>query len=66
MNEFEKKVRKALIDRDVTARDLANELGISVSYISEILKGTRKADAQKARIMEFLGIGDDEDEQDDC
>jgi transcriptional regulator with XRE-family HTH domain len=66
MNEFEKKVRKALIDRDMTARDLANELGISVSYISEILKGTRKADAQKTRIMEFLGIGDDEDEQDDC
>lgn len=66
MSTFEKKVRKALIDRDMTAGDLADALGITASYVSDILKGSRKADAQRARIMEYLELkGDEEDEIDD-
>lgn len=39
MSEFEKQVRHALIDRDMTMTDLANELGITISYVSDLLKG---------------------------
>ena len=65
MSTFEKQVRKALIDRDMTAADLAQALGVTPSYISDILKGSRKADAQRARIMEYLALKGDEDETDD-
>lgn len=66
MSTFEKQVRKALIDRDMTAADLAQALGVTPSYISDILKGSRKADAQRARIMDYLELkGDEENEDDD-
>lgn len=56
MSEWEKQVRKALIDKDMTISDLASELQISVSYLYEILKGTRKSDEQKQRIKNLLGL----------
>ena len=65
MNEFEKAVRHALIDRGMTLTDLANSLDLSIGYVSDILNGNRKAEMQKVRIKEFLQIGD-EDGQDDC
>jgi transcriptional regulator with XRE-family HTH domain len=43
MTEFEKKVRHRLIDLGWTISRLADELGVSVSYVFEIMKGTRKA-----------------------
>lgn len=63
MSEFEKKVRHALIDRNMSMTDLASELGISVSYLYELIKGTRKAEDQIARIKSFLGLTDEDDEQ---
>lgn len=63
MSEFEKQVRHALIDRNMSMTDLASELGISVSYVFEIIKGTRKAEEQKARIRKFLNLDGEEDEQ---
>ena len=65
MNEFEKAVRHALIDRGMTLTDLANSLDLSIGSVSDILNGSRKAEMQKVRIKEFLQIGD-EDGQDDC
>ena len=59
MNEFEKAVRHALIDKGWKLSRLADELEITVSYLFEILKGTRKAEAQKKRICEILGIEGD-------
>lgn len=56
MSEFEKQVRKALIDKEMSLSDLANELQISVSYLYEILKGTRKSDEQKQKIKNLLGL----------
>lgn len=61
MSEFEKQVRHALIDRDMTMTDLANELGISVSYVSDLLKKKRENQEQLQRIKDFLGITDTED-----
>lgn len=61
MSEFEKQVRHALIDRDMTMTDLANELGITISYVSDLLKGKRTNQEQLQRIKEFLEITDTDD-----
>ena len=51
---------KLLIDRDMTMTDLANELGITISYVSDLLKGKRTNQEQLQRIKEFLEITDTE------
>lgn len=58
MNEFEKAVRKALIDREMKLSDLAEKLGISISYLYDILNENRKAEHQKKRIIEILELED--------
>ncbi len=58
MNNFEKEVRKALIDRNMNLSDLAKVLNISLSYLYDILKEARKGSKQKKKICIFLGIED--------
>lgn len=56
---FENRVRKALIDHDMTQADLANELGISSAYLSDLLKQKRtgaKAQERIKTIKKFLNI----------
>lgn len=43
MSEFEKQVRHALIDRDMTMTDLANELGITISYVRNLIDQFQKS-----------------------
>ena len=65
MSEFEKQVRHALIDHDMTMKELAEQLEITVSYLHDIVTGKRIAEHQKQRIRQFLSIegGDDHGEQ---
>lgn len=56
MVNLEKEVKKALIDHEMTMGDLASELGISISYVSDLIKGKRTNDGQINRIMCRLGI----------
>lgn len=56
MTEFEKQVKKALIDRNMTMTDLAEALGITISYVSDLIKGKRKNQAQIDRIKGFLSL----------
>ena len=63
MSEFEKQVRIALIQQGKTLTNLATELGISISYLYEIIRGTRKAEEQKQRIRTLLGLDMESDEQ---
>lgn len=63
MSEFEKQVRIALIQQGKTLTNLASELGISVSYLYEIIRGTRKAEEQKQRIRNLLGLDMETNEQ---
>lgn len=58
MLEFEKQVKKALIDRDMTMTDLAKALGITISYVSDLIKNKRKNQTQIARIKDFLNLSD--------
>lgn len=63
MSDFEKQVRIALIQQGKTLTNLASELGISVSYLYEIIRGTRKAEEQKQRIRNLLGLDMESNEQ---
>lgn len=62
MSDFEKQVRIALIQQEKTLTGLADELGISVSYLYEIIGGTRKAEEQKQRIRTLLGLDTENNE----
>lgn len=59
MSEFEKLVRHALIDNNMSMSQLAEKLGISVSYAYELIKGSRKNEEQKAKMKDVLGITED-------
>lgn len=59
MSEFEKAVRKTLIDRDMKLTDLADQLGISLTYLYDILNENRKAEHQKKKIIEILELEGD-------
>lgn len=59
MSEFEKQVRHALIEKGMTVSDLAKELGLSVSYVHDIMTGKRKGTTQVERIKKFLSIDAD-------
>ena len=61
MSEFEKQVKKALIDRNMTLTDLAEALGISLSYVSDLIKEKRTNEDQLARIKNFLNLSDESD-----
>jgi transcriptional regulator with XRE-family HTH domain len=65
MSDFEKQVRIALIQQEKTLTNLATEMGISVSYLYELLKGTRTAEDQKQKIKNLLGLDIVSDEQTD-
>ncbi|PEK28215.1 MULTISPECIES: helix-turn-helix domain-containing protein [Bacillus cereus group] len=55
-SSFGIEVRKVLLERNLTLTVLASELKISVSYLSDILKGSRKGKKQKKAIVELLGL----------
>lgn len=56
MNNFGMKVRVKLLELDKTMLSLANDLGITNAYLSDILRGNRKAETQKKRIADMLNI----------
>lgn len=56
MPEFEKVVKKALIDHDLTMGMLADRLGISIAYVSDLIKGKRNNKNQIERICCELQI----------
>ena len=53
---FGKEVAKALIDKGWENRDLAEALGVSDTYITDILQGKRKATKKKKEMAEILGL----------
>ena len=55
--EFEIAVKTALIKNEkLNLSKLAKELGISAAYLSDIIRGNRKANFQKKKLCEILDI----------
>ncbi len=53
-DDFGKKVKKQLIDLNKNSKQLAIELGVSRTYLSEILNGTRKGINRRKEIADIL------------
>lgn len=54
--EFGAEARKIMFQKNIKMKDVAQEIGVSVTYISEIFKGTRKGEKQKPAIAKMLGM----------
>lgn len=55
-SEFGAEARKIMLQRNLKMKTLAEELGVSVAYVSEIFKGTREGKKYKNRIAQLLGM----------
>ena len=54
--ELKKKIRKALIDKEWSATDLANVMGISRVYMNDLINGRRISVARMEQIKKILGL----------
>lgn len=51
---FEKRVKIALIKKDMTLADLAREMDITRAYLGDLLKGNRQTQDRIAQIKDIL------------
>jgi len=58
--EFGLEARKIMLLKNIKMTDIAKQLGISVTYVGEIFKGTRPGDKYKPLIAEMLGMETEE------
>ncbi|BCX29485.1 helix-turn-helix domain-containing protein [Latilactobacillus sakei] len=59
MKPLEKTVRKRLIDFDMTLTDLSNEMGWSLQYTLDVIRGKTQGPASitnKIKILNFLEL----------
>lgn len=49
-------VKKALVDQDLTVTRLADELGVSRVYVSQVINGKSQSKVLENRILKRLGI----------
>ncbi|PEQ09145.1 helix-turn-helix domain-containing protein [Bacillus toyonensis] len=54
--QFRVNVQTALVLQETTLTELAKQLGISVSYLSDIVRGNREGKKYKSKIAELLGF----------
>ncbi|WP_025848730.1 helix-turn-helix domain-containing protein [Paenibacillus ehimensis] len=54
--EFGAEARKIMFQKNIKMKEIAQELGVSVTYVSEIFKGTRPGEKQKPLIAKLLGM----------
>lgn len=56
ISEFGLKARVEMLRRGMTITELAEKLGVSPSYVSDILRGVREGKPQRKRIAEILEL----------
>lgn len=54
--DFEMAVKRALREREMSVKNLAEKLEISVAYCSDIIRGNRKAEHMRKKIYEILEL----------
>ncbi|WP_110933291.1 helix-turn-helix domain-containing protein [Paenibacillus bouchesdurhonensis] len=57
--KFGVEARKIMLERNIKMKDVAQEIGVSVSYVSDIFKGARYGEKQKPMIAKMLGMGEE-------
>jgi transcriptional regulator with XRE-family HTH domain len=58
------KIKKGLIDKNMTQRDLAKNLKMNEQYLADIIRGRRSGNKYIVRIYKELNLDPDEDEYD--
>lgn len=58
-SNFGLEARSKMLEKKITLTALAKELGISLTYVSEIIKGTREGKSYKQKISEILEMESD-------
>lgn len=56
ISSFEMNVKSELLKKRITITELAQQLGISVAYCSDIIRGNRNAQHLRKQICEILKI----------
>ncbi|MDF2985756.1 MAG: hypothetical protein K0R50_1266 [Eubacterium sp.] len=56
MADFEKEVRKKLIDLEMSIPELCKSIGISTPYLYDVFKGNRKAKELKGKVCAYLNL----------
>ena len=51
---FGKEIKKALVDKDMTQRELAREINVNENYLTDIINGRRSGAKYKDRIVKTL------------
>ena len=60
MTEYEKKIRIAMTEKGIrTYSELAEQLGVSNCYMSDVIHNNRKATELRQKINDFLGLDGD-------
>lgn len=57
--KFGKKVKKRLVDKGMTSKELARLLGVKPQYVSKIICGERSGLKYRSQIMKILDMTDD-------
>lgn len=55
-SELGKQIKKGLIDKDMTASELADVLGTTPQYLNKILHGERSGEKYMEAICHILGL----------
>ena len=56
MTEFKKQVKKRLIDKELSVKELAKQCGVSYVYLYDLLNGNRKGSPTLLKIKKILDI----------
>ncbi|MFD2305129.1 helix-turn-helix domain-containing protein [Enterococcus termitis] len=56
MSSFKKTVKIALVEKGWSQRELARQMGITVSYLQDLLNGNRNSLERKQQIKDLLSI----------
>lgn len=59
--DWTKEVKKALIDKNITQKELADALGYSRQYVCNIINGVVTAQPAMDRVADYLGIEREEE-----
>lgn len=62
-SEFGLKARTIMLQKGIKSSALAKELGVSCSYIADILRGSRSGNGRKEQIAKILGMDEEPEDK---
>lgn len=60
MTELGKVIKKALVDKGLTQKELAERIGMDRKYLNKIVRGVRRPGTYSSVLAQELGISEDD------